>query len=144
MPATQVVPPAFVTAALKYTAIMLSQFPIERCIDFLAFQADAAVTSIGTGADGAKRQVEYGNPQTDWTRAKTNLPAPSKLQAQAYVVQRVSPGLMVWELNLAYDQHTPYAKQFRFRHVGYAPKPGQCTHAVLVCGNQSISATLRH
>ena len=30
-----VVPPAFVIA-LKYTVIMLSQFPIERCGDFLA------------------------------------------------------------------------------------------------------------
>ena len=130
-PATQVVPPSFVTAAFKYTAIMLSQFPIERCVDFLAFQADAAVTSIGAGGDGAKRRVEYGRKQTDCMEARTKLPAPLHTQAQGYIVQRVSPGLVVWELYLSFSAATQIEGQFWFRHNGHAPKPGPCLHVVV-------------
>ena len=99
-PATQVAPPSFVTAALKHTAVMLSQFPIERCVDFLAFQADAAVTSIGTRGDGAKRRVDYGLQQTDWMDTRSKLPMPRGMQAQAYVTQRVFAGLLVWEVTV--------------------------------------------
>ena len=133
-PATQVVPPAFVTAALKYAAIMLSQFPIERCVDFLAFQADAAVTTVGTGGDGAKRRVDYGLQQIDWMDARSKLPLPREMQAQAYMIQRVSAGLVVWETSLSCSPSTPLNDQFWFRHNGHAPKPGQCLYMAVANG----------
>ena len=101
------------------TVIQENSFSASLCI--FALTSYGMITWIA-GGDGAKGRVEYGNPQTDWMRAKTNLP-----------VLWVLPGVMVWELNLAFDQSAPYDKQFWFRRVGYAPKPGQCMHAVLVC-----------
>ena len=85
---------------------MLSQFPIE-CVDFLASQADAAVTSIGTGGDGSKRRVDYGLQQTDWMDARFNISLPKGMRAQAYMVQKVSPGLVVWEVSLNFSPTMP-------------------------------------
>ena len=92
MPATRVAPPSFM-AVLKHTAIMLSQFPIERCVDFLAFRADAAVTNIGAGGDGAKRRVDFSHKHTDWMEAKMSLQPPTNTYVQCYVVQGVSRAL---------------------------------------------------
>ena len=103
MPATQVVPPSFVTAALKYTAIMLSQFPVERCVDFLAFQTDAAVSS-----EGAKRRVDYGRQQVGWAQAKTKLRVPLHTQVQCYIVQRVSPWPGCLGIILVLFRHHPH------------------------------------
>ncbi len=129
VPATNVVPLTYTTVALHYAAITLAQFPLERCIDFVAFQANASVNSYGQGDDGHQKKVSHPRGLVDWRHAKQPLDIPRGTAVYGSLLYLVSPGLTVVEL--AFQYNGPTSEQFWFFHKGYAPKPGQCVHVKL-------------
>ena len=103
---------------------MLSQFPIERCVDFLAFQTVKQLPALVPAVMEVKEESTMEDNKSLGRR-------PSHMQAQGYIAQRVSPGLVVWELCLSFSAATQIEGQFWFRHNSHAPKPGQCLYVAV-------------